>query len=135
MTKVGIGLVSREGCYLIRQRPAVAGSPMPGYWEFPGGKCEGEETPEQAVLRECWEETGVRVVVGRTRTVIRHRYPHGHVELHYVECKTADPRALPRPESGFRWVPAASLSAYHFPEANETILRDIARENDEASAE
>jgi 8-oxo-dGTP diphosphatase len=128
MTKVGIALVARDGSWLIRRRPEAPGSPMPGYWEFPGGKCDGEETPEEATVRECWEEAGLRVVIGSKRRTIRHRYEHGSVELHYVDCRLADPTAEPCPRSGFLWVPAAELCAYQFPEANGPILSELARE-------
>jgi mutator protein MutT len=130
MIQVGLALIAREGCYLIRRRPATAGSPMPGYWEFPGGKCEGDESPEEAARREACEEVGIAIVVGRRRRVIEHRYPHGLVELHYFDCLTEDPRAEPAPGSGFRWVPAGDLPTYTFPEANGPILVELAREAD-----
>ena len=56
---VGIALVARDGRYLIRQRPP--GAAMPGVWEFPGGKVEGEESETAALVRECREELGVEV--------------------------------------------------------------------------
>jgi 8-oxo-dGTP diphosphatase len=126
--RVGIGLVGREGRYLVRQRPSIPGSPMPGYWEFPGGKCENDETPEQATLRECTEEIGTTVVVGPRRRVVRHRYPHGFVELHYFDCHLADPTAQPAPGSGFRWVACSELLQLRFPDANEPVVRDLACE-------
>src|SRR5690348_6485870 len=88
LIRVGIGLVGRSGSYLVRQRPPKAGSPMPGYWEFPGGKCEEGESPEEATRRECREELGVAIVVGRRRRRVVHQYPHGLVELHYFDCET-----------------------------------------------
>ncbi len=102
---------------------------MPGYWEFPGGKCEPEESPEQAARRECAEETGLAVVVRRLRRVISHRYPHGHVELHYFDCETESPDAEPELATGFRWVPAPDLPGLPFPEANEPILIELAHEH------
>jgi mutator protein MutT len=123
---VGIGLVSRDGRYLIRQRPP--GSAMAGYWEFPGGKCEPAESPEEATRRECLEETGLAVVVQRLRRRTIHRYPHAFVELSYFDCAPADPQAEPEPGSGFRWVAAAQLPGLRFPEANEPILDELAAE-------
>ncbi|MBX6313459.1 MAG: (deoxy)nucleoside triphosphate pyrophosphohydrolase [Isosphaeraceae bacterium] len=126
MIRVGIGLVGREGRYLIRRRPPLPGSPMPGYWEFPGGKCEPGESPEGATRRECEEELGIPIIVGPRRRVTVHQYPHGLVELHYFDCALADPTAEPAPESGFRWVAAQDLPDYQFPEANEPVLRELA---------
>jgi mutator protein MutT len=124
-TRVGIGLVARGDCYLIRQRPEMPGSPMPGYWEFPGGRCEPGETPEQATLRECREELGVEVVIQRLRQIILHRYPHGLVELHYYDCGLEDEAAEPAPGSGFQWMRAKELSGLLFPEANGPILEQL----------
>jgi 8-oxo-dGTP diphosphatase len=126
--RVGIGLVARDGRYLIRQRPELPGSPMPGYWEFAGGKCEPGETAEEAARRECGEEIGVPVRVRRLRQVITHQYPHGLVELYYFDCELADPTAEPSASSGFRWVEAQDLPAYRFPGANEPVVEDLVRE-------
>src|SRR3954470_18437768 len=49
---------------------------LPGYWEFPGGKCHAGEAAEACALREVEEETGLRVRVLRGLPVIEHRYPH-----------------------------------------------------------
>ena len=121
--RVGIGLIGREGCYLIRQRPP--GSAMAGRWEFPGGKCEPGESPEDATARECLEEVGVGVVVGEQVRRIVHRYPHGLVELHYYRCTI---EGEPAADSGFRWVPVGELPRYHFPEANDAVIAALARE-------
>lgn len=134
-TRVGIGLIHRDGMYLIRRRPDLPGSPMPGVWEFPGGKCEPGETPADATLREGREETGIGLVLGPLRRVITHRYAHGLVELHYFDCTPEDPHAEPSPDSGFLWVPARMLPSLTFPEANGPVLDELARlEAQEAGA-
>jgi 8-oxo-dGTP diphosphatase len=125
--RVGIGLIRRGGMYLIRRRPDRPGSPMPGVWEFPGGKSEPGETPAAATRRECREETGLDIVVGPVRRVITHRYAHGLVELHYFDGTTEDPAAEPAPGSGFLWIPARMLPSLRFPEANGPILDELAR--------
>lgn len=128
MIRVGIGLIGRRGRYLVRRRPELPGSPMPGVWEFPGGKCEPGESPEAATRRECGEELGVAVVVKTLRRVVDHRYPHGHVLLHFFDCELADPGAEPAAGTGFEWVAAPELRARAFPGANEPILEELARE-------
>lgn len=101
---------------------------MPGYWEFPGGKCEPDESPEAAVLRECREELGVPIVLGNRRRITTHLYPHGLVELHYFDAETESPVAEPVPGSGFLWIAAADLPFYQFPDANEPVLQELAAE-------
>ncbi len=125
---VGIAIVGRAGNYLVRQRPDRPGSPMPGLWEFPGGKCEPGESPEAAARREAREETGLEVaIVGlRRRTV--HDYPHGRVELHYYDARPTNPTAEPDPATGFRWVAAADLPALVFPPANAPLVAELAAE-------
>ncbi len=123
-TDVGIAVVGRRGCYLIRQRPP--GTAMAGYWEFPGGKCEAGESPDVATARECREEIGLDVIVGPLRRVIEHRYPHGWVRLSYYDCETRISDAEPDPGTGFRWVRAEDLAGLRFPEANEPVLNELA---------
>lgn len=123
-TRVGIGLISRGGCYLVRQRPP--GSIMEGVWEFPGGKCEPGETAEDAVRRECREETGCDVTVHRLRSVVSHRYPHGWIELSFFDCTFTDEESEPAADTGFVWVEAAALRQLQFPGANEAVIDAIA---------
>jgi 8-oxo-dGTP diphosphatase len=125
-TDVGIGLIRRGSEFLVRRRPA--GTVYAGYWEFPGGKCEHGESPARATARECREETGLEVVVGRLRRVVKHRYSHGPVRLFFYDCVPVDPAADPPAEVGACWVPAASLFSLRFPEANLGLLEELYRE-------
>jgi mutator protein MutT len=128
---VAIALVGRRGAYLVRQRPAPAA--MAGYWEFPGGKCEPGESPAAAARRECREEIGLDVTVGRLRGEVVHRYPHAWVHLSYFECALNEPGAEPGAATGFVWVAAAALPALRFPEANEAIVAELVREGEAAA--
>jgi mutator protein MutT len=123
--RIGVGLVSRDGQYLVRQRPPDG--PLAGLWEFPGGKCEAGESPEAATVRECHEELGVTVVLGSLRRSVTHRYPHGLLELFFFDCSIADRLIEPDPEKGFRWVAAEALPFLTFPEANLPVLQELAR--------
>jgi 8-oxo-dGTP diphosphatase len=127
--RVGIGLIRRGGCFLIRGRPPLPGSPMPGLWEFPGGKCEPGETPEGATIRECLEEAGLAVRVVGLRQSLVHRYPHGLVELNYYDCAPEDASAVYPAGGGFAWVEAGRLPDLPFPEANAPLLRELAEES------
>lgn len=121
---IGVALVERSGSYLVRLRPPAPGSPMPGVWEFPGGKCEPGESPAQAAVRECREESGLAVAAGALRRRILHEYPHGRVDLHYYDCTLIDQGAR-APGGGFVWLPVDELARLRFPEANETVIADL----------
>ncbi len=124
--RVGIGLVRRGNAFLVRQRPE--GVALANYWEFPGGKCRPDETPEAATRRECFEETGLPVRADALRGVVRHDYPHSRLELFFYDCSTYDPRAEPDPASAFRWVEANALAPLNFPEANARIVAELISE-------
>jgi 8-oxo-dGTP diphosphatase len=125
VVKAGIGLIGRDGRYLVRLRPP--GKVYAGYWEFPGGKCEPGEPPLAATLRECFEETGLLVKVERLRHRTRCRYPHGLVELHFYDCTPLDSTAEPAVETGFLWKGARELAGLRFPEANEAVVEELTR--------
>jgi 8-oxo-dGTP diphosphatase len=118
---VGIGLVWNGDKLAVGVRPAD--SPMPGFSEFPGGKCDPGELPMQAVVRECLEEMGVPIQVLGPRLQTKHHYPHGLVELHFFDCRAIGEAELKPP---FEWKTVMELGALTFPEANAELLKDLA---------
>ena len=116
--RIAIAVVEHEDQFLVGQRPE--GVPLAGCWEFPGGKVEAAETPEQAAARECFEETGLSVIVGEPYPAVAHQYDHAKVELHFFACRPVEASPTPRPP--FRWVPRAMLAQITFPPANQALL-------------
>ena len=125
--RVGIALIGRGGCYLVRRR--LAGQIMAGVWEFPGGKCEPGESSEAATARECLEEVGVAVGVESLRSRFVHEYPHGIVELSFHDVRTIDPGAEPVAGSGFVWIEARDLAGLEFPGANGPVIAALVAES------
>ncbi len=70
-----------DGAVFMSSRPA--GKPFPGYWEFPGGKLEGDESSADALSRELAEEINIRVLRESYAWHVDHEYPHAHVQLHF----------------------------------------------------
>ena len=115
---IGVAVVARHGRVLVGTRPD--GVPLAGYAEFPGGKCLPGESPEQCAVRECEEETGLRVEAKRLLERLVYSYPHGDVELSFFLC---EPTSKTEPSPPFRWVERAVLSALRFPEANRSLIQ------------
>jgi A/G-specific adenine glycosylase len=123
--EVAVGLVRRAGRILIARRPARA--MLGGLWEFPGGKRRPGEPLAETVRREVREETGLDVIVGEKRAVIRHTYSHFRLILHAFDCRAKPGRARPLAADAVRWAPPARLADYPFPRANRRLLETLAR--------
>lgn len=120
MTPIAIAVVEHEGRFLIGQRPE--GVPLAGLWEFPGGKIQPGESPEEAAVRECLEETGLTVVPLFQYPEQVQQYDHVQVQLYFIACRPADPQQM-APIAPFRWVSRGELAEYSFPSGNATLLR------------
>ena len=78
-------VVERDGRFLITKRQK--GVHLEGLWEFPGGKCDPEETLPACLARELKEELDVDVAVGEEVFTTVHAYPDRSVELHFLRCE------------------------------------------------
>jgi mutator protein MutT len=122
--RIAVAIIEHEDCFVIGPRPA--GVPLSGFWEFPGGKIADGESAADAAIRECLEETGLRVeVVGELLTVV-HDYAHGRLALQFIRCR---PREARHPRPPFRWVRRHALAEYRFPEANRQIIERLVDES------
>lgn len=116
---IAIAVVQREDCFLIGKRSGDIA--LTGLWEFPGGKIELGETPEQAAERECYEETGLAIRVVGPLLETTESYDHAVVRLHFFHCELIDRQSVPRVP--FRWTGRTELADYSFPEGNREVLR------------
>lgn len=92
ITEVAVAVAfDKEGRFLMSSRPE--GKVYAGYWEFPGGKLEAGETPEQALVREMKEELDVGIRDCKEVLVTVFTYPHATVRLHFIQC-LIDPKSL-----------------------------------------
>ena len=84
LTEVAVGvLLQARGKFLMTSRPA--GKAYAGYWEFPGGKVEAQESLEQALTRELYEELGIQVLHCQAWKMQVVDYPHALVRLHFFK--------------------------------------------------
>lgn len=118
-TVIAIAVVEHAGRYLVGIRPE--GVRLAGYAEFPGGKAEPGETPETAAVRECLEETGLRVEATKTLHVAEDAAAMLH--LHFIACRLCDEHATP--SEPFRWIALAELAERRFPPANARVVEQL----------
>ena len=119
-TRIGIAVVEHDGRFLVGIRSEDG--PLAGYAEFPGGKCHADESAAECAIRECCEETGLRVDVTGPLLSREYEYPHGKVELHFFLCTPAAGSAHVPSHAGFRWVLAPDLPTLRFPPANDVVI-------------
>ena len=120
-----VGAVIRDGDrILLAQRPE--GKSQAGLWEFPGGKIEPGETPEEALIRECQEELAVQIESPREITSVVHRYPEKTVHLILMECQLAHGEApVPQEHQQVVWVPRDGLAAMNLCPADRELLVEL----------
>jgi mutator protein MutT len=119
---VGIGLIWDGDKLVVGIRQP--GKALAGRHEFPGGKCHDGESPALATIRECHEETGLTVELIGLRLRTLHRYLHGHINLHFFDCRASNETPLNPP---FEWRSVRELGSLHFPDGNAELLADLAR--------
>jgi 8-oxo-dGTP diphosphatase len=123
--KLVVAALVRDGTKILmsRRRPD---QPMPGLWEFPGGKVEPGESPTAALVREVREELGCEVTIGRIHEVVFHAYDDFDLYmLVYAAAITAGtPRAVEVAE--IAWVEAARLPELELLPADVPLARAIA---------
>ena len=120
--EVVAAVIERDGLLLITRRRA--GTHLSGLWEFPGGKPEPGERPEDALVREIKEELGALVSVGETIETVDWQYPGKQVSLTFFRCAlSGEPQPLEGQEMA--WVTPSDLSHYQFPEADATLIERL----------
>jgi 8-oxo-dGTP diphosphatase len=122
---VAAALIVRGDEILIGQRRP--NQPMALKWEFPGGKIEAGESPQQALARELDEELGITATIGPFVTHIRHNYRHGGaVDLQFFAVREFTGEIVNHIYHQFRWVRLEELSSYEFLAADRELIRDLA---------
>ena len=122
-TDVAIAVIAHEGRVLICQRPT--GASFAGFWEFPGGKREGNETVSQCLVREVREELAIEVEPVHALRPVDHDYPRGRIRLHPYVCTHlgGEPQLLA--SQAVKWVTPLDLRQHTFPPANDELIEDV----------
>ena len=125
---VAVALVDVDGRVLIAQRPETRS--MAGLWEFPGGKVEIGELPEEALIRELDEELGIDVSGNCLApfTFASHGYQDFHLLMPLYICRVWEGTVTPKEGQKLKWVRPLELKKYPMPPADVPLvamLRDL----------
>ncbi len=118
-------LIDPDGRVLIAQRPP--GKSMAGLWEFPGGKIEPGERPEQSLIRELEEELGIVVKEEclAPLTFASHSYPDFHLLMPLYVCRRWQGFVEAREQQALKWVRPNELRNYPMPPADEPLISHL----------
>jgi 8-oxo-dGTP diphosphatase len=118
-------LIDPDGRILIAQRPQ--GKSMAGLWEFPGGKIETGERPEQSLIRELKEELGIAVKEEclAPLTFASHLYPDFHLLMPLYVCRRWEGIVTAQEQQKLKWVRPAELQNYPMPPADEPLISHL----------
>ena len=121
-------MIDADGRVLICKRPQ--GKQLAGLWEFPGGKVEAGETPEECLIRELNEELGINVTAACLAPFVftSHAYESFHLLMPLYLCRRWDGFVSAREHEALAWVRPEKLSDYPMPPADVPLvawLRDL----------
>ncbi len=125
---VAVALVDPDGRVLIAQRPE--GKSMAGLWEFPGGKIETGESPEDALIRELQEELGITVKEACLApfTFASHAYDTFRLLMPLYVCRRWEGTPCAKHHAVLKWVRPRDMKDYPMPAADLPLipmLRDL----------
>ncbi|AIR65228.1 8-oxo-dGTP diphosphatase MutT [Cedecea neteri] len=119
--QIAVGIIrNQQGEIFITQRAADAH--MANKWEFPGGKIEAGESPEQAVIRELQEETGIVVQSASLFETLEYQFPDRHISLWFYLIESWAGEPWGKEGQPGRWVAQEELNVSEFPPANEPVI-------------
>ena len=115
-------LLDTDGRVLLAQRPE--GKQLAGLWEFPGGKVEPGETPEQCLIRELQEEIGIETDIPclAPLTFASHSYNDFHLLMPLFVCRRFRGIAQPKEGQALKWVRPKQMRDYPMPPADAPLI-------------
>lgn len=119
---VVVALIRKNQTVLVGQRPHGNGA---GRWEFPGGKIEPQETPEEALHRELWEELGIDAEIGDCRFACNQFYQDTAIMLLFYEVLFWKGEPKLQHHLALQWVPVDQLATLQMPDVNQRYIMKI----------
>lgn len=119
---VACAIIEKEGTVLAAQRSATMSLPLK--WEFPGGKIETGETPEECLHRELKEELGISVRIGTPYSPATHSYPDFTVTLYPFTCSLAGGQITMYEHHSLTWIEPVRMPELDWAAADIPIIRE-----------
>ena len=94
-------------------------------WEFPGGKMEPGESPEEALRREIWEELETRIVVEQLVQTVEWDYPKFHLKMHCFWCSIESGSLILKEHEAARWLSKEQLDSVDWLPADKEVVRRL----------
>ncbi|NUO80713.1 (deoxy)nucleoside triphosphate pyrophosphohydrolase [candidate division KSB1 bacterium] len=120
---VTCAIISSEGRVLITRRSESMS--MPGMWEFPGGKTEEGESPEDAIKREIAEELSLNIRVNKFLAAAHFLNRGRDYILKAFDCEIISGKIDLKEHSEYRWCPLSELKNYQFPQPDIVIIEKL----------
>lgn len=127
MLVVAAAIILDHDKVLIAQREK--GSNMEFKWEFPGGKLECNETPEQCLIREIKEELDITIEPVEIYKAVRHKHKDKDILLLAYICKYVKGEGRPIECNDFRWIHKSQLSQFEYTPADVSIVEKLRQDN------
>ena len=121
-----VAAVIRKGGHIFATQRGYGD--LKDWWEFPGGKIEKGETPEEAHKREIREELSTEIIIDKHLKTVDWDYPDFHITLHCYLCHLASEKMTLNEHEAARWLDADSLRSVRWLPADEDVIRLIEKE-------
>ena len=99
------------------------------FWEFPGGKMEPGESPEDALKREIWEELETEITIERLVKTVEYDYPQFHLTMHCFLCRVESGSLTLKEHEAARWLNMEELESVGWLPADKDVLNEIKHQN------
>ena len=116
---VAAAVIRKDGRIFVTRRGY---GPWKGWWEFPGGKIEAGETPQEALVREIREELDTGIAVEEKVTDIEYDYPEFHLSMECFFCRIVSGEPVLKEHDSARWVLPEEMSDFRWLPADKGII-------------